>query len=309
MITINFFTTPRLVTPIFYRIQTSRSMSMQAGRTSNRLQQVQHTKLNGFWFCWRLSTKHNLNKNKPEVTKYLDMSDFYKTARRLNGKSDKADWLYFTSRPARRCSGIHAPLNFVTSLLFIAPLNFACRGIPVLRSTLMHRSWLRAASSLPHRSLNPQITPLRNFVLLWTSAGLKKGRFRMAGHKRSWLLPLLEAACPSVSPDLLLAVRGRASSPDPCSLCHSFSPCRWPAASLCWWPSVSNFFHCNFSQKPCERPGSGAKKKRQGSNSASTWAACQLERTCSSYLQRVRRILVLDKRSIRVDCWIWKLLN
>ena len=31
----------------------------------------------------------------------------------------------------------------------------------------------------------------------------------MAGHKRSWLLPLLEAACPSVSPDLLLAVRGR----------------------------------------------------------------------------------------------------
>ena len=42
-----------------------------------------------------------------------------------------------TSCPARRCSGIRAPLNFIASLL-----------------------WLRSASSLPDRSLNPQITPV-----------------------------------------------------------------------------------------------------------------------------------------------------
>ena len=82
-----------------------------------------------------------------------------------------------------------APLNFVALLL-----------------------WLRSAFSLPDRSLNPQITPLRNFILLWTSVGFKKDRFRMVRHMRSWLLPLLEAACPSISPDLLLAVRRRASS-------------------------------------------------------------------------------------------------
>ena len=202
-----------------------------------------------------------------------------------------------TSCPARRCSGICAPLNFVASLLWLRSTLSLC-SCAWLRSTLSLRScaplnfdasllWLRSASSLPDRSLNPQIAPLRNFVPLWTSAGWKKGRFRMAGHKLSWLLPLLGAACPSVSPDLLLAVRGHASSPDPCSLCHSFSPCRWPAASLCWWASVSNFFHCNFSQKPCERSGSGAKKKRQGSFLAWAWASCQLQRTCSSYLQRV----------------------
>ena len=116
----------------------------------------------------------------------------------------------FTSCPARRCSGICAPLNFVASLLWVRSSS-SLRSCARLRSTLSLRScaplnfdasllWLRWASSIPDRSLNPQITPLilRNFVLLWSSAGLNKGRFRMAGHKRSWLLPLLEAACPSV---------------------------------------------------------------------------------------------------------------
>ena len=67
-----------------------------------------------------------------------------------------------TGCPVQRCSGIRAPLNFVDSLL-----------------------WLRSASSLPERSLNPQITSLRNFFLLWTSAALKK---RPSSNDKTWTL-------------------------------------------------------------------------------------------------------------------------
>ena len=97
--------------------------------------------------------------------------------------------IYMTSCPARRCSGICAPLNFVASLLWVRSSS-SLRSCAWLRSTLSVRSsaplnfdasllWLRWASSLPDRSLNPQITPLilRNFVLLWSSAGLKKRPF------------------------------------------------------------------------------------------------------------------------------------
>ena len=51
-----------------------------------------------------------------------------------------------------------------------------------------------------------------------------------------------------------------------------------------FWVSLwSNVMH--FSQKPCERSGSWARKKRQGS--FLVWAGCQLrqKRTCSPYLQ------------------------
>ena len=107
-------------------------------------------------------------------------------------------WTYdVTNCPAQRCLGIRAPLNFVSSLL-----------------------WLCSSLPFPNRSLNPQITSLRNFVLLWTAVGLKKkGCFRMVrhippgyssrppGYFLSW-----GQGCPSVSPDLLLAVQTRASS-------------------------------------------------------------------------------------------------
>ena len=110
----------------------------------------------------------------------------------------------------------------------------------------------------------------------------------MAGHKRSSLLP--QAACPSVSPDILLAVRGCASSPDPCSLCHSFSPCRWPAASLCWWPSVSNFFHCNFNT--VWTIGIGSKEQKARTFSSLSLSGLPASKDMFSYFQRVPRILV-----------------
>ena len=56
-----------------------------------------------------------------------------------------------------------------------------CRFVPVLRSCaqLCRFAVVRSASSPPDRLLNPQKTPLRNFVFRWNSAGLKTytGRF------------------------------------------------------------------------------------------------------------------------------------
>ena len=57
---------------------------------------------------------------------------------------------------------------------------------------------LRSASSWS--ITQPTDIPIANFVLLWTSVGFKNraGRFRMVRHKPSWLLPLLEVACPAL---------------------------------------------------------------------------------------------------------------
>ena len=166
-------------------------------------------------------------------------------------------WTYdMTNCPAQRCLGIRAPLNFVSSLL-----------------------WLCSALPFPNRSLNAQITSLRNFVLLWTAVGLKKKRPFSNGKtytswlllQASWLLSLLGARLPFCFSRSSPCRADTCFFVSPCSLCHSFNPCRWPAASLCRWPSVQTSFIVT-SQKPCERSGSWAQKKRQGPFLA--WAGC-----------------------------------
>ena len=160
-----------------------------------------------------------------------------------------------------------------------------CRFAPVLRSCaqLCRFAVVRSASSPPDRSLHPQKTPLRNFVLRWTSAGLKTYivRFRMVRHKHKRSAPgyFLSWRQPSVSPVqiFLLAVRRRASSPY--SLCHSFNPCRWPAASLCWWPSVQTSFIVTLARNRVNDREREHARKRQEYFLA--WASWQLQRTCS----------------------------
>ena len=81
----------------------------------------------------------------------------------------------------------------------------------------------------------------------------------MVRHTRSWLLPLLEleADCPSVSPDLLLAMRRRASS-RLCADCGTFQPLSVTgsvALLVALLPSFSvqtSFTVNQFSQKLCE---------------------------------------------------------
>ena len=119
-------------------------------------------------------------------------------------------------------------------------------------------------------------------------------------------------------PYFLLFVRRRASSP--CSLWHSvFQPLSVTGGFALLVALRPNFFHCNFIKKLCERSGLWARKK--GKDFFPTWASCQLQRTCSSfvvrrssYLQRmpvpwqtINKLTILDKRSIRADCWILKL--
>ena len=137
-----------------------------------------------------------------------------------------------------------------------------------------------ASRAIAHPTDNPieKLCSALNFF--WLER--KKGRFRMV--KRSWLLPLLEAACPSVSPDLLLALRRRASSP--CSRCHSFNICRWPGGGFVLLVALRpNFCLCNFSHKPCERSGSWARRKRQGY--FLVWEDWRFQWACSSYLHRM----------------------
>ena len=83
---------------------------------------------------------------------------------------------------------------------------------------------------------------------------LKKIRFRMVKDICSRLLPVLEAACPSVSRDLQvksLPCRDGLLRVSMQSVSSLLTPCRWPAGSLCWWrlPSIQNFFYRNFHQK------------------------------------------------------------
>ena len=105
-----------------------------------------------------------------------------------------------------------ASLNFVASLL-----------------------WLHSASSIPDRSLNPQMTPLRSFVLHWTSVGFKKKPFsncsdiHTPGNFLSWrqpaLLYMFLQILSSQCGDVPLRV-----SVQPVPL---FQPLSEPAASLC----------------------------------------------------------------------------
>ena len=114
-----------------------------------------------------------------------------------------------TSCPARRCSGIRAPLNFVASLLTVAPLL-----------------WLRSASSIPDRSLNPQMTSLRSYFLCFELllASKKKKKKPFSNGKTPSLLVSTSSpggSLPFRSRDLLAV--GRCAS---CSLCRSFNPWR-----------------------------------------------------------------------------------
>ena len=189
----------------------------------------------------------------------------------------------------RSCAWLRSAL----SLRSCAPLNFVASLL-----------WLRSASSLPDWSLNPQITPLRNFSLLWTSAGLKqKGRFRM----------VIQALLVTSSPGGSLPFCISKSSP-----CRA-ETCFFSVQSVSLFQSLSvtggfallvvlrpNFCHYYFSQKPHERSESGARKKRQGSSLAwLEWAA-----SFKGHVRRTDSVLAwcfLDKRSITVDCWILKL--
>ena len=142
-----------------------------------------------------------------------------------------------------------------------------------LRSTLSLRSCSSAQFPrfpMDHWTGYQQITPLRHFALLWTSVGFKKrGRFRIVRH--TLLVPLLEAACSSVSRNVLLAVWRRVSS---CLLavCTSLSPLSMTDEFVMLVALRRSFFHDNFSQKN-RRSWSWAWKKRHGSFLA--WARCQ----------------------------------
>ena len=133
------------------------------------------------------------------------------------------------------------------------------------------------------------------------------GRFRIVRHKRSAPGYFLSWRQPSVFPvqSFLLAVRRRASSPY--SLCHTFNPCRWPAAALCWWPSVQTSFIVTLARNRVNDQEREHARKRQGYFVA--WASWQLQRTCSSYLQRMPVPWQTIHICMRADCWILKLFN
>ena len=169
-----------------------------------------------------------------------------------------------------------APLNFVASLLWLCSFLSLC-SCTWLRSTLSLRSC--GSYQLPYFPTdlsNPQITPLRNFVLLCTSVGLKQkspllnGKTYTYGGSPGDSLPF----CFSRSSPCRAEARFFAS---PCGLCHSFNLGLSVTGSFALLVALHpNFFHCNFSQKLCEQSGSWARKKRQGSFLAR--AGCQLQR-------------------------------
>ena len=90
----------------------------------------------------------------------------------------------------------------------------------------------------------PTINPIEKLCSALNFCWPQKKRRPFSNGKthtlQSWLRRLLEAACPSVSPDVLLAVQRHASSRLR-AVCCFFNPCRWPAASLCCWLSVQTF--------------------------------------------------------------------
>ena len=105
---------------------------------------------------WKMWQKCLMCKNQPGVIWLFSLNPIYNllAVQRDVARAIALRWTF----SLRSCSSVKfcrfapvAPLNFVVSLL-----------------------WLRSASSLPDRLLNPQITPFRNFVLLWTSVGFRK---------------------------------------------------------------------------------------------------------------------------------------
>ena len=193
-----------------------------------------------------------------------------------------------TSCPARRCSGIRAPINFVASLL-LALLNFVASFLcsAHVLNFFVASLWSAQLPRLPidrstHRKPHWETLFSVELLLAWK----KKGHFRMVRHKRSAPAYFLSWRQPSVSPVhiFLLAMRRRASSP--CSLWHSvFQPLSVTGGFALLVALRPNFFHCNFIKKLCERSGLWARKK--GKDFFLAWASCQLQRTCSSYLQRM----------------------
>ena len=174
-----------------------------------------------------------------------------------------------TSCPARRCSGIRAQLcrfapvapdllNFVTSnSLLLAALNFVVSFLCSAHALSFVASlWSAQLPRLPidrstHRKAIEKLCFAVNFCGLENIyRPFSNGKTKTLS---SWLLPLLEAAFCFSGPDL--------------------SPCR---AETCFFSLQSvplfqlvsvtggfallvavrpNFFHCNFSKKPCERSG------------------------------------------------------
>ena len=164
--------------------------------------------------------------------------------------------ILITSCPARRCSGIRAPLNFVASLL-LAPLNFVASlllaPLNLVASFLCSAHLLNFVASLwsaqlprlpiyrsTHRKPHWETLFSVELLLSWKT----KGRFRMVRHKRSapgyslsWRQPSqflrsISFSLPCGDVLLLHAV---------CDT-QSFNPCRWPAALLYWRPSVQTSF-------------------------------------------------------------------
>ena len=128
-------------------------------------------------------------------------------------------FLNVTDWPSRRCSGIRAPPNFVVLLLCQLP------RLQIDRSTHRWPSW----------------ETLLCFKLLLAS---KK---RLFSNGKSHTLQDTSSPggslpfCFSRSPHKDCGTETDFVT-SPCSPCLSYNPCRWPAALLCWWPSVRTSF-------------------------------------------------------------------
>ena len=187
-------------------------------------------------------------------------------------------------------------------------------------------SWRRAHTVLPSSkargvgNLWPYVHGLISLHYLeschWSPTNGNQDRRRCL-HRLSWGMPVLIAhnarrpychCCSAlVSPDHLLAVPRRASSP--CRLSHSFNPCRWSAASFCWWPSVKTFFIVTVARNrvnPRDR-----EQGREGKDIFSSLSLTGLP--ASKYMfvvltaHSMPQMVFLDIRSIRLDCLVLKL--
>ena len=147
-----------------------------------------------------------------------------------------------TSCPARRCSGIRAPLHFVASFLCSAhalPLSLCCGPLSFLAS--------RSIAQPTENPIEKICSPL-NFC--WLEK--KKAVFEWLGINAQLLLI-------SSSPEGSLLFLRSISFSLPCgdvlllrAVCdtQSFNPRRWLAASLCWWSSVQTLFIVTLSRNP-----------------------------------------------------------
>ena len=196
-----------------------------------------------------------------------------------------------------------------------------CRFVPVLRSTLSLRScaplnfddsllWLHSASSLPDRLLNTQITPLRNFDLLCTSAGLKKKAVfewqdinapRYSLRQPDLLfLQIFSLPCGDV---LLLRIRAVCVI-----LSASVDAMGWRLRFAGGPPSQTFFIVTLARNRVNDRDW---EQRRKGKDLF--WLELEQAASFKGHVRRTFNVCrvywFVDKRSIRVDCWIWNLFT